>query len=46
VAAALFGFLGVAFVVPLTAAAKILISRLYVERALGHCDADADAATE
>jgi predicted PurR-regulated permease PerM len=45
VAGALFGFLGVAFVIPLTAAAKILISRLYVERALGgHCHADADVA--
>ena len=35
IAGALFGFLGLAFAVPLTAAAKVLISRLYVERALG-----------
>jgi predicted PurR-regulated permease PerM len=31
----LFGILGVAFVVPLTAAAKVLIEELYVKDALG-----------
>jgi predicted PurR-regulated permease PerM len=35
VAATLFGVLGLAFAVPITAAAKTMIARLYIDRALG-----------